>query len=158
AGVHVVYGMVGLKTHCKAALVVRREPDGIRRYIHLGTGNYNPTTARLYTDLGLFTCRPDFGDDSSALFNLLTGYSQGHDWQKLVVAPYHLVDRVLEMIDRERQHAEAGRPARIIAKMNSLVDPRTIASLYAASQAGVQVDLIIRGPEDPQGVLLAMAG
>ncbi|MEW4567513.1 polyphosphate kinase 1 [Tautonia sp. JC769] len=145
AGVHVVYGMVGLKTHCKAALVVRREPDGIRRYIHLGTGNYNPTTARLYTDLGLFTCRPDFGDDSSALFNLLTGYSQGHDWQKLVVAPYHLVDRVLEMIDRERQHAEAGRPARIIAKMNSLVDPRTIASLYAASQAGVQVDLIIRG-------------
>ena len=145
AGVHVVYGMVGLKTHCKAALVVRREPDGIRRYIHLGTGNYNPTTARLYTDLGLFTCRPEFGDDASALFNLLTGYSQGHDWQKLMVAPFHLVDRVLEMIDRERRHAEAGRPARIIAKMNSLVDPRAIAALYAASLAGVRIDLIIRG-------------
>ncbi|QDV36680.1 polyphosphate kinase 1 [Tautonia plasticadhaerens] len=145
AGVHVVYGMVGLKTHCKAALVVRRESDGIRRYIHLGTGNYNPTTARLYTDLGLFTCRPEFGDDASALFNLLTGYSQGHDWQKLMVAPFHLVDRVLEMIDRERRHAEQGRPARIIAKMNALVDPRTIAALYAASRAGVQVDLIVRG-------------
>lgn len=145
AGVHVVYGMVGLKTHCKAALVVRREADGIRRYIHLGTGNYNPTTARLYTDLGLFTCRPEFGDDASALFNLLTGYSQGHDWQKLMVAPFHLVDRILEMIDRERRHAEAGRPARILAKMNALVDPRAIAALYAASRAGVQVDLIIRG-------------
>jgi polyphosphate kinase len=145
AGVHVVYGMVGLKTHCKAALVVRREPAGIRRYIHLGTGNYNPTTARLYTDLGLFTCRPEFGDDASALFNLLTGYSQGHDWKKLMVAPFHLVDRVLEMIDRERRHAEAGRPARILAKMNSLVDPRAIAALYAASRAGVQIDLIVRG-------------
>ena len=145
AGVHVVYGMVGLKTHCKAALVVRRDPDGIRRYIHLGTGNYNPTTARLYTDLGYFTCRPEIGDDTSALFNLLTGYSQGHDWQKLMVAPYHLVDRVLEKIDRERRHALAGRPARIIVKMNALVDPRAIAALYAASQAGVRVDLIIRG-------------
>ncbi|RUL87354.1 polyphosphate kinase 1 [Tautonia sociabilis] len=145
AGVHVVYGMVGLKTHCKAALVVRREPDGIRRYIHLGTGNYNPTTARLYTDLGLFTCSPEFGDDASALFNLLTGYSHGHDWRKLHVAPFHLVDKVLEMIDRERQHAEAGRPARIIAKMNALVDPRAIAALYAASRSGVKVDLIVRG-------------
>jgi len=145
AGVHVVYGMVGLKTHCKAALVVRREPDGIRRYIHLGTGNYNPTTARLYTDLGLFTCRSDFGDDASALFNLLTGYSQGHDWKRFIVAPNHLVDRVLSMIDRERRNAEAGRPARIIAKMNSLVDPRAILALYRASQAGVQIDLLIRG-------------
>ena len=145
AGVHVVYGMVGLKTHCKAVLVVRRESDGIRRYIHLGTGNYNPTTARLYTDLGLFTCRPEFGDDASALFNLLTGYSQGHDWQKLHLAPNHLAGRVLEMIDRERRHAQAGRPARIIAKMNSLVDPRTILALYDASRAGVRIELIIRG-------------
>ena len=103
--------MVGLKTHCKAALVVRREHDGIRRYVHLATGNYNPTTARFYTDLSLFTCRPEFGEDASALFNLLTGYSQGHDWKKLIVAPTHLADRIIELIDRERQHAEAG-PAR----------------------------------------------
>ncbi len=145
AGVHVVYGMVGLKTHCKAALVVRREHDGIRRYIHLGTGNYNPTTARLYTDLGLFTCRSEFGDDASALFNLLTGYSQGHDWNRLIVAPYRLSKAVRDLIERETEHARQGRPARIIAKMNSLVDPKAIASLYEASQAGVQVDLLIRG-------------
>ncbi|HEX8202535.1 MAG TPA: polyphosphate kinase 1 [Isosphaeraceae bacterium] len=145
SGVHVVYGMVGLKTHCKAALVVRREHDGIRRYIHLGTGNYNPATARIYTDLGLFTCRPEFGEDSSALFNLLTGYSQGHDWKRLIISPSDLADRVVALIDRERRHAEAGRPARIIAKMNALVDPRAIEALYAANQAGVRIDLIIRG-------------
>lgn len=145
AGVHVVYGMVGLKTHCKAALVVRRENDGIRRYIHLGTGNYNSTTARVYTDLGLFTSRPEFGEDASALFNLLTGYSQGHEWKKLVTAPHYLADRVVAMIDRERVHAEAGRPARIIAKMNALVDPRAIKALYRASRAGVRIDLIVRG-------------
>ncbi len=145
AGVHVVYGMVGLKTHCKAALVVRREHDGIRRYVHLATGNYNPTTARVYTDLGLFTCRPDFGEDASALFNLLTGYSTGQGWRKLIVAPMHLADRVIALIDREREHAEAGRPARIIAKMNSLVDPGAIEALYCASKAGVRIDLIIRG-------------
>jgi polyphosphate kinase len=145
AGVHVVYGMVGLKTHCKAALVVRREYDGIRRYVHLGTGNYNPTTARIYTDLSFFTCRPEFGEDASALFNLLTGYSQGHGWQKLLVAPMHLADRLIHLIDRERAHAEAGRPARIIAKMNSLVDPGAIEALYAASRAGVRIDLIVRG-------------
>jgi polyphosphate kinase len=145
AGVHVVYGIVGLKTHCKAVLVVRREHDGIRRYVHLATGNYNPVTARIYTDLGFFTCRPDFGEDASALFNMLTGYAHAHDWKKLILAPYHLVDRVVDLIDRERAHAEAGRPARIIAKMNSLVEPAAIEALYAASQAGVPIDLIVRG-------------
>ncbi|GIW86513.1 MAG: polyphosphate kinase [Isosphaeraceae bacterium] len=145
AGVHVVYGLVGLKTHCKAALVVRREVDGIRRYLHVGTGNYNPSTARLYTDLSFFTCREDFGEDASALFNLLTGYSQHHDWNRLVVAPKYLSDRVISLIEREANHARAGRPARIIAKMNALVDPRAIQALYAASRAGVRIDLIIRG-------------
>jgi polyphosphate kinase len=145
AGVHVVYGIVGLKTHCKAALVVRRDQDGIRRYVHLGTGNYNPTTARFYTDLSFFTCRREFGEDASALFNLLTGYSRNDDWNKLIVAPSHFADRVAELIDRECAHAEAGRPARIIAKMNSLVDPHIITRLYHASQAGVRIDLIVRG-------------
>ena len=145
AGVHVVYGIVGLKTHCKASLVVRRDHDGIRRYVHLATGNYNPTTARYYSDLSFFTCRPEFGEDASVLFNLLTGYSPVNDWNKLIVAPAHLSGRLSALIERERAHAEAGRPARIIAKMNSLVDPQTIALLYRASQAGVQIDLIIRG-------------
>jgi polyphosphate kinase len=145
AGVHVVYGMVGLKTHCKAALVVRREHDGIRRYVHLGTGNYNPLTAKLYTDLSLFTCRPDFGEDASALFNLLTGYSHPDAWNKLIVAPWKLSDRIHTLIDRERRNAEAGLPARIIAKMNSLVDPVAIEALYAASSAGVRIDLVVRG-------------
>jgi polyphosphate kinase len=145
AGVHVVYGIVGLKTHCKAALVVRREHDGIRRYVHLGTGNYNHTTARLYTDLSFFTCRPEIGEDASALFNLLTGYSQGNTWNKLVVAPMNLADRLSALIQREAEHANAGLPARIIAKMNSLVDPRIITLLYEASQAGVKIDLIVRG-------------
>jgi polyphosphate kinase len=145
AGVHVVYGIVGLKTHCKASLVVRRDHDGMRRYVHLGTGNYNPTTARFYTDLSFFTCRPEFGEDASVLFNLLTGYSRSNDWNKLIVAPGHLSSRLSALIEREIAHAEAGCPARIIAKMNSLVDPQTIALLYQASQVGVKVDLIIRG-------------
>jgi polyphosphate kinase len=145
AGVHVVYGIVGLKTHCKAALVVRRENDGIRRYVHLGTGNYNPTTARFYTDLSYFTCRPEFGEDASALFNLLTGYSQGGPWNKLIVAPVHLASRIGALIERETANAKAGKPARIIAKMNSLVDPSVVALLYQASMAGVKIDLIIRG-------------
>jgi polyphosphate kinase len=145
AGVHVVYGVVGLKTHCKASLVVRREPDGIRRYVHLSTGNYNPTTARLYTDLGLFTANQDVGEDTSELFNLLTGYSQGRRWRKLIVAPLEMRERILELIDRERQHAEAGRSARIIVKMNALVEPSVIDALYYASQAGVSIELIIRG-------------
>ena len=145
AGVHVVYGVVGLKTHCKAALVVRREADGIRRYVHLSTGNYNPATARVYTDLGLFTTNPEFGEDVSELFNLLTGYSQRQQWRKLVVAPVGLRERVIELIERERRHAEAGRRARIIVKMNALVEPSVIDALYLASQAGVTIDLAIRG-------------
>jgi polyphosphate kinase len=145
AGVHVVYGVVGLKTHCKAALVVRREPDGIRRYVHLSTGNYNPATARIYTDLGLFTANPAFGEDVSAMFNLLTGYSRRRDWRKLCVAPVDLRGQVIGLIDRERAHAEAGRRARIIVKMNALVEPAVIDALYRASQAGVQIDLLIRG-------------
>jgi polyphosphate kinase len=140
-----VYGIVGLKTHCKATLVVRRDHDGIRRYVHLGTGNYNPTTARQYTDLSYFTCRSAFGEDASALFNLLTGYSRGDQWNKLIVAPMHMANRLGALIEREQAHAEAGRPARIIAKLNSLVDPRIIEILYRASQAGVRIDLIVRG-------------
>jgi polyphosphate kinase len=145
AGVHVVYGVVGLKTHCKAALVVRREGEELRRYVHLSTGNYNPTTARVYTDLGLFTANPDIGEDTSELFNLLTGYSQGREWRKLVVAPVGLRERVLQLIDRERANAETGKPARIIVKMNALVEPSVIDALYRASQAGVTIDLAIRG-------------
>ena len=145
AGVHVVYGVVGLKTHCKAALVVRREADGIRRYVHLATGNYNPTTARIYTDLGLFTANPDFGEDVSEMFNLLTGYSQREQWRKLIVAPVGLRERVIELIDRERRNAEAGRKARIVVKMNALVEGSVIDALYRAAQAGVTIDLVIRG-------------
>jgi polyphosphate kinase len=145
AGVHVVYGVVGLKTHCKAALVVRREADGIRRYVYLSTGNYNPTTARIYTDLGLFTANPDFGEDTSELFNLLTGYSQGRRWRKFIVAPLGMREQVVELIDREAKNAEGGRPARIIVKMNALIEPSVIDALYRASRAGVNIDLVIRG-------------
>jgi len=145
AGVHVVYGVVGLKTHCKAALVVRRETEGIRRYVHLATGNYNPPTARVYTDLGLFTASPEFGEDVSALFNLLTGYSQRREWSKLRVAPVGLREQVITLIDREARHAREGRGARIIVKMNALVEPSVIDALYRASQAGVRIDLVIRG-------------
>ena len=145
AGVHVVYGVVGLKTHCKASLVVRREPDGIRRYVHLGTGNYNAVTARVYTDLGLFTCDPDVGEDATTLFNLLTGYSRGDVWKSLVVAPVSLRERVVDLIERERRNAEEGRAARIIVKMNALVEPSVIDALYEASQAGVEIELLIRG-------------
>ena len=145
AGVHVVYGVVGLKTHCKAALVVRREPDGIRRYVHLSTGNYNPITARSYTDLGLFTANPEYGEDVSAMFNLLTGYSRRRSWRKLRVAPADLREQVIVLIDRERRHAETGSHARITVKMNALVEPAVIDALYRASQAGVRIDLLIRG-------------
>lgn len=145
AGVHVVYGMVGLKTHCKAALVVRKETEGIRRYAHLATGNYNSQTARIYTDLCLFTAKPEFGEDTSALFNLLTGYSQGDCWNKLIVAPMALSSRIVELIDRERANAAAGKPARIIAKLNALVDPAAIEALYQAAMAGVRIDLLVRG-------------
>ena len=145
AGVHVVYGVVGLKTHCKASLVVRREADGIRRYVHLSTGNYNPTTARIYTDLGLFTAKPEFGEDTSELFNLLTGYSQGRRWRKFLVAPLGLREQVVELIDREGRNAESGRSSRIIAKMNALVEPTVIDALYRAARAGVRIDLVVRG-------------
>ena len=145
AGVHVVYGVAGLKTHCKAALVVRREAEGIRRYVHLSTGNYNAATARIYTDLGLFTARPEYGEDVSELFNLLTGYSRGYRFRRLLVAPLGLRERILELIAREREHAEAGRPAHIVVKMNALVEPSVIDALYDASQAGVSIDLVIRG-------------
>jgi polyphosphate kinase len=145
AGVHVVYGIVGLKTHCKAALVVRREGDGIRRYVHLSTGNYNPTTARVYTDLGLFTANPDMGEDTSALFNLLTGNAEGYRWKKLVVAPVGMREQVIGLIEREERNAREGRAARIIVKMNALVEPSVIDALYRASQAGVAIDLVVRG-------------
>jgi len=145
AGAHVVYGLVGLKTHSKTALVVRREGSTLRRYVHIGTGNYNPGTARLYTDLGLLSCRPELGADVSDLFNVLTGLSRQRDFRRLIVAPMNLRNWVLEMIEREAEHARTGRPARIILKLNSLVDPACVRALYSASQAGVQVDLIIRG-------------
>jgi polyphosphate kinase len=145
AGAHVVYGLVGLKTHSKTSLVVRREGSSLRRYVHIGTGNYNPGTARLYTDLGLLSCRPELGSDVSDLFNVLTGLSRQRDFRRLIVAPMNLRNWILGMIDREAGHARAGRPARIILKLNSLVDPACIEALYAAASAGVQVDLLIRG-------------
>jgi polyphosphate kinase len=145
SGVHVVYGLIGLKTHCKVALVVRREGNGIRRYVHLGTGNYNPTTARQYTDLSLFTARQEIAEDVTALFNLLTGYSTAPQWKRLAVAPMGLQEKVLGLIQREADKARKGEPARIVAKMNSLVDASVIRALYAASQAGVRIELLVRG-------------
>ena len=145
AGVHVVYGVMGLKTHGKIALVVRREKDGIRRYVHLGTGNYNPSTARIYTDFGLFTVRPEFGEDATRLFNALTGFAATTSFSRLVTAPKDLHGKVLEWIARETAHARAGRPSGIRAKMNSLVDSAVIRALYEASRAGVPIDLVVRG-------------
>jgi len=145
AGVHVVYGLVGLKTHTKITLVVRQEKERIRRYVHVGTGNYNPKTARLYTDLGLLSCREDLGADLTDLFNYLTGYSRQQSYRKLLVAPVNLRSRMLQLVERETDHARQGRRARILIKMNSLVDPEMIRALYRASQAGVEVELIIRG-------------
>ena len=144
-GIHVAYGLPGLKTHAKTVLVVRRDVDGIRRYVHIGTGNYNSKTARLYTDMGLFTCNPQIGADCTDLFNSLTGMSRQRSYRKLLVAPANLRARTLELIDREAAHARAGRHGRIIAKMNALVDPEVISALYRASTAGVDIDLIIRG-------------
>jgi polyphosphate kinase len=145
AGVHVVHGMVGYKIHAKICLVVRQEADGIRRYVHLSTGNYNLTTARLYTDVGLLTCQPDFGEDATNLFNLLTGIGHYQPTRKLILAPFELHRRMVAFIEREAAHATRGRPARIIAKMNALVDGDLIQALYRASQAGVQIDLLVRG-------------
>jgi polyphosphate kinase len=144
AGAHVVYGLVGLKTHSKVALVVRREGSGLRRYVHIGTGNYNPRTARVYTDLGLLSCRPELGADVTDLFNLLTGLSRQRSFRRLLVAPHSLRSRLLELFDRESAHALAGREARIIAKVNAIVDEECIDALYRASQAGVRIDLISR--------------
>ena len=145
AGVHVVYGVLGLKTHSKTALVVRQEQDGVRCYAHIGTGNYHPHTARLYTDLGLFTCDPDITADLVELFNYLTGRSLKSDYRKLLVAPVNMRQRFVEMIAREAEHARAGRPAGIIAKMNSLEDRKLIRALHDASAAGVKCDLLVRG-------------
>jgi polyphosphate kinase len=144
-GVHVAYGLPGLKTHAKVALVVRREADGIRRYVHIGTGNYNTKTARTYTDIGLFTASPSIGADLSDLFNSLTGFSRQRVYRKLLVAPGNMRDRFLELISNETNAAREGKSAQIIAKMNALVDPGLIAALYEASQAGVDIDLIVRG-------------
>ncbi|HCQ22405.1 MAG: polyphosphate kinase [Aphanizomenon flos-aquae LD13] len=144
-GVHVVYGLVGLKTHSKIVLVVRREKDKMRRYVHIGTGNYNPKTARLYTDLGLFSCREELGADLTDVFNFLTGYSRQKSYREIIVAPVNMRDRFLELIKRELENVQNGFSGRIVAKMNALVDPQIISALYEASRAGVQIDLIIRG-------------
>jgi polyphosphate kinase len=144
--VQVFHGIVGLKTHCKLALLVRRDPDGaVRRYGHLGTGNYNPNTARFYTDLSLLTSDPEITASMGAVFNYLTAHSESDDYAPLMVAPLTLAESFIRMIHRETEHAVAGQPAHIIAKMNSLLEPSVIEALYAASQAGVQVDLIVRG-------------
>ncbi len=145
SGVHVVFGFIGLKTHCKVALVVRREDDGIRRYVHLGTGNYNPQTARIYTDLGYFTCNPEFCEDASALFNYLTGYCELPQWRKLIVAPSRLQSFMIEKIERETANHKAGKTGRIIAKINGLLEPKIVQALYRASQAGVKIDIVCRG-------------
>jgi polyphosphate kinase len=145
AGCHVIYGLVGLKTHSKITLIVRKEEDGIRRYVHLGTGNYNDATAKLYTDLGLFTCSEAIGEDATAVFNMLSGYSEPLSWNKLALAPLWLRDKFLNLIKREEENALAGKPAKIIAKMNSLCDYRIIEELYKASAAGVKIELIVRG-------------
>src|SRR5262249_54208937 len=144
-GVHVVHGLAGLKVHAKAILVVRREDNLIRRYVHLATGNYNPTTAHLYTDVGLFTCDPKIGADATALFNYLTGYSGSHEFEKLLVAPVNLRNGLERLIRREINWKRSGQPARIIFKTNSLDDPGMMRLLVEASQAGVEVDLLIRG-------------
>ena len=144
-GVHVVYGLLGLKIHCKVALVVRKEGKSIRRYVHIGSGNYNATTAQQYTDVGLFTCDEEIGEDTTDLFNFLTGYSTKKDYKRLLVAPVNLRPRFEALIQREIEHQKKGRQGRIVFKMNALVDPGIIRALYRASQAGVSVDLLVRG-------------
>jgi polyphosphate kinase len=145
AGVHVVYGILGLKTHCKLTLVVRNEGDSLRRYVHVASGNYNPTTSCTYTDLGMFTADEDIGKDATELFNFLTGFSRQASYRKLMVAPVNLREKITCLFDREIEHMRAGRPARIIAKFNRLADQQIVDKLYEASQAGVKVDLIVRG-------------
>ena len=145
AGCHVIYGLVGLKTHCKITLVVRREEDGIRRYVHLGTGNYNDSTAKLYTDIGLLTCAEQMGEDATAVFNMLSGYSEPLYWNRLSLAPLWLKDRFLHLINREADNARAGKRSHIVAKVNSICDREVIEALYDASCAGVKIELIVRG-------------
>lgn len=145
AGCHVIYGLVGLKTHCKITLVVRREEEGVRRYVHLGTGNYNDATAKLYTDLGILTCNEAIGEDATAVFNMLSGYSEPLGWNHLALAPLWLKDRFLYLINREKKNAANNSPARIVAKMNSLCDPDIIRALYEAAAVGVKIQLIVRG-------------
>ncbi|HEX8639466.1 MAG TPA: polyphosphate kinase 1, partial [Pyrinomonadaceae bacterium] len=144
-GVHVIYGMRGLKTHSKVALVVREEDDELRRYVHIATGNYNPTTSRIYTDVGLLTSDAEIGADATDLFNFLTGYSYKTEYRRLLIAPINMRERMIQMIDREAENKIAGKEGRIIVKINSLTDDRIIRALYRASQAGVKIDLIVRG-------------
>src|SRR4029078_6047892 len=143
--VHVVYGIVNHKVHAKVALVVRRDEDGLRRYLHIGTGNYNPATARVYTDLRLFTAQPDYGEDATNLFNLLTGICQFQPARKLLIAPFTMHEHMMALIKRETEAAQRGEPSRIIGKMNALVDRESLEALYRASQARVKIDLIVRG-------------
>jgi len=145
AGVHVVYGVENLKTHCKLCLIVRKESDGVRRYVHVGTGNYNHATAQIYTDMGLFTADPDICDDATDLFNYLTGYSKRREYRQLLVAPVSLRSRFLSLIDREIDHARNGHPAHVVIKNNAVTDPGIIRALYRAAQAGVEIDMIVRG-------------
>ncbi len=145
AGCHVIYGLVGLKTHAKIILIVRKEPGGIKRYCHFGTGNYNDSTAKLYTDMGLMTANDQFGRDASAFFNLLSGYSEPPVWNKLVMAPLGLREKIYSLIDNEIAMVKNGKEGHIIAKMNSLIDQPVIHKLYEAAQAGVNIDLIVRG-------------
>lgn len=145
SGCHVIYGLKGLKTHSKITMVVRREDDAIRRYVHLATGNYNGKTARLYTDCGIFTCNDEYGEDASAFFNLISGYSDPPIWNKFIVAPLNLREKIMELIDEEISYAEKGEPSYMIAKMNSLLDREVVAKLYEASSKGVKIDLIVRG-------------
>ena len=145
AGVHVVYGIIGLKTHCKLALVVRREKGGLRTYVHLGTGNYNEITSRLYTDFGIMTSREQMAFEATGLFNYLTGYSHQTNWDKIIIAPISLRQKLLGLIQREMEHKKEGKKARIVAKLNALVDAQIIRALYRASQAGVRIDLVVRG-------------
>jgi polyphosphate kinase len=145
SGIHVIYGLIGLKTHCKVCLIVRREEDAIRRYMHLATGNYNESTAKMYTDIGLFTCREAFGQDASDLFNVLTGYSKIAEWQKFSVAPNTLRTTLAQLIENEIKNASEKKPAAITARMNSLTDIEIIRLFYRASRAGVKIRLLVRG-------------
>jgi polyphosphate kinase len=145
AGCHVIYGVIGLKTHSKILLIVRQEKKGIKRYVHLGTGNYNDVTAKFYTDIGIITSKTEYGEDASVIFNMLSGYFKPENMSKITIAPYGLRKKLEYLVERETEHAKNGKPSKIIAKMNSLVDKKLMIALYKASQAGVKVELIVRG-------------